>query len=306
MKANYLVTTPAQKILSAAILFLLLSTVSAGHYAKAGNLEEVLQSGTLKHLGIPYANFITRDHMGLDVELMQQFAKYLGVKYQFVESSWQNIIPELTGKKINVKKDTVEITGATPIKGDVISTGFTVLPWRTKIVDFSERTFPSGIWLIARSDAALTPIKPTGNIGKDIVRVKEKLTNVSVLALEGSCLAPELYGINQTGAKIQFFPVDRDLEGMIPSVIAKIADTTLMDVPVALVALAKWPRQIKVIGPLSDPQNMACAFSKDSPKLKQAFDSFFNTFKKSGKYRELVNTYYPTVFTYYPEFLSQK
>jgi len=305
MRTNYLVTS-IQKIFSAGIFFLFLASISAIHPAKAGNLEEVLQSGTLKHLGIPYANFITSDHKGLDVELMQQFAKYLGVKYQFVESRWQDIIPELTGKKITVAGDTVTITGSTAIKGDVISTGFTVLPWRTKIVDFSETTFPSGIWLIARSDAILTPIKPTGDIEKDILRVKKKLMGVSVLGLEGSCLAPELYGIDQTGANVQFFPVDQDLEGMIPSVIAKIADTTLMDVPVALVALAKWPGQIKVIGPLSDPQSMACAFSKDSPKLKQAFDSFFNAFKKNDKYKELVDTYYPTVFTYYPDFLSQQ
>ena len=305
MKADYMITS-TQKLFSTILLFLLLTSISAIHPAKAGDLEEVLQSGTLKHLGIPYANFVTGDHMGLDVELMQQFANYLGVKYQFIESSWQDIIPELTGKKITVKGDTVEITGSTSIKGDVISTGFTVLPWRTKIVNFSARTFPSGIWLIARSDASLTPIKPTGDIEKDILKVKEKLTGVSVLGLEGSCLAPELYGIAQTGAKVQFFPVDRDLEGMIPSVIAKIADTTLMDVPVALIALAKWPRQIKVIGPLSDPQSMACAFSKDSPELKLAFDSFFDAFKKSGKYKELVNTYYPTVFTYYPDFLSQQ
>ena len=124
-----------------------------------------------------------------------------------------------------------------------------------------------------------------------------------MLGLQGSCLDPSLYGIKETGAKVQFFPVDRDLEGMIPSVIAKMADTTLMDVPVALVALEKWPGKIKVIGPLSEPQDMACAFSKNSVRLKQAFDSFFEKFKESGEYRRLVKVYYPSVFIYYPNFL---
>ncbi len=180
------------------------------------------------------------------------------------------------------------------------------MPWRTKVVAFSAATFPSGIWLIARSDSPLAPIAPTGNIDKDIEMVKKELSGVSVLGLQGSCLAPSLYGIEETGAQVEFFPVDRDLEEMIPSVIAKVADTTLMDVPVALVALAKWPRQIKVIGPLSAPQDMACAFSKDSPKLKQAFDLFFSEFKKNGQYRELVTRYYPSVFSYYPDFLVQR
>lgn len=295
-----------RNIIRTLLILVAVSSVHTINSAGAGDLDEVLQSGTLRHLGIPYANFITPNHLGLDVELMQQFAKHLGVEYRFVESTWQRIIPDLTGNKIKVTDDGVEVTGDNPVKGDVISTGFTVLPWRKKVVDFSATTFPSGIWLIARSDSLLTPITPTGNISKDIDMVKKTLRGVSVLGLQGSCLAPSLYGIEETGAQVKFFPVDRDLEEMIPAVIAKMADATLMDVPVALIALAKWPRQIKVIGPLSNPQDMACAFSKNSPELKQAFDSFFSEFKKNGNYRKLVNTYYPTVFAYYPDFLSQQ
>lgn len=271
----------------------------------AQDLDDVLKSGTLRHLGIPYANFVTADGVGLDVELMQNFAKHLGVKYQFVESTWGGIIPAVTGKTFEVDGDKVTVTGTAEITGDVISTGFTVLPWRKEIVDFSAQTFPSGIWLLARGDSKLTPIVPSGNIDADVLLVKQKLKKVSVLGLNDSCLAPKLYGIEQTGADVIYFPVDRDLEEMIPSVIAKMADSTLMDVPVALVALAKWPRQIKVIGPLSAPQEMACAFSKESPKLKQAFDKFYSDFKNGGKYRNLVSKHYPTVFAYYPEFLAQ-
>lgn len=272
--------------------------------AGADGLKHVLKTGKLRHLGIPYAQFVTNEHRGLDVELMEQFAKYLGVEYQFVESSWQTIIPDLTGKKVKPSGDDIKIIGHGPVKGDVISTGFTVLPWRKKIVDFSAKTFPSGIWLIARSDVSLPPIKPTGNVVEDINKVKKGLSGISVLGLKESCLDPSLYGIEKTGARIHHFPVDRDLAEMIPSVVAKMTDTTLMDVPVALVALAKWPGKIKVIGPLSEPQDMACAFSKESVDLKKAFDTFFGDFKKSGDYRRLVQAYYPSVFAYYPNFLK--
>lgn len=272
--------------------------------AKAQDLDDVVKSGQLRHLGIPYAQFVAQGNKGLDVELMQQFANHLGVEYRFVESTWQTIIPDLTGKKVKPSGDDILITGESAIKGDVISTGFTVLPWRKKIVDFSEATFPSGIWLIARSDVSLPPIKPTGNVIEDINRVKKSISGFSVLGLKESCLDPSLYGIAETGARVKHFPVDQDLADMIPAVVAKMTDTTLMDVPVALVALAKWPGKIKVIGPLSEPQDMACGFSKESPKLKQAFDSFFTKFKQSGKYRLLVQKYYPSVFTYYPDFLK--
>lgn len=263
----------------------------------ADDLDTVLQSGTLKHLGIPYANFVTTSGEGLDVELMQAFAKSLGVKYEFVESTWSTIIPDLTGKQIKVKGDDVEFVQKTAKRGNIIATGFTVLPWRKKIVTFSKQTFPSGIWLISRSDSRLSPIKPTGDIHNDITMVKETLAGVSVLGLQGSCLAPSLYGIDKVGAEIRYFPPENDLEEMIPSVIAKQAETTLMDVPVALIALSRWPGKIKVIGPVSVPQEMACAFDLQSPKFKAKFDAFFQDFIKSGQYRKLIEKYYPTVFT---------
>jgi len=273
------------------------------HSADAQDLEGIMKSGTLRHLGIPYANFVIKNYLGLDVELMQQFAEHLGVKYRFIESTWQDIIPDLTGKIVKPMGADIQIIGERPIKGDVIATGFTVLPWREKIVAFSDMTFPSGIWLISRGDSPLTPVVPTGNMAMDIAMVEKKLNGISVLGLKGSCLDPDLYGIKKNGARIQYFPSDQDLEEMIPSVMANMAETTLMDVPVALVALTKWPGKIKVIGPLSEHQDMACAFSKSSPKLKQAFDSFFSEFKKNGGYRKLVTLYYPSVFTYYPDFL---
>ena len=287
-------------LLSCIALVLLCNT------AHADDLDDILNSGTLRHLGIPYANFITTDGQGLDVELMQAFARHLGVRYEFVESSWQDIIGDLTGIKIKVEGETVTKVGTVPKKGHVISTGFTVLPWRKKIVLFSEQTFPSGIWLVARSNSALTPIKPTGDIEKDIELVKGQLKGFSVLGLKDTCLEPSIYGIDKTGAIIRFFPPEGDLSEMIPSVIAKNADATLIDVPVALMALAKWPGKIKVIGPISKPQKMACAFAQDSPRLHAAFTEFFAEFTRQGKYKAIVSKYYPSVFSYYPDFLSGK
>jgi hypothetical protein len=54
-----------------------------------------------------------------------------------------------------------------------------------------------------------------------------------------------------------------------------MTDTALMDVPVALIALEQWPGEIKVIGPISLQQGMACAFPKSSPNLRRAFNEFF-------------------------------
>jgi ABC-type amino acid transport substrate-binding protein len=270
-----------------------------------GDLNDVLQRGKLRHLGIVYANFVIEDHMGLDVELMQRFAAHLGVDYELVETNWRDVLPDLIGREVVLTGDAVDLTGERTVRGDVIATGFTVLPWREKIVNFSEMTFPTGVWLIARADAAMQPIHPTGNMAHDIEAVKNKLGGVSVLALKNSCLDPDLYNLRATGASVQLFPPERKLDEMIPSVLANLSETTLMDVPVALVALEKWPGKIKVVGPISELQEMACAFAKTSPRLLEAFNDFFRRITGDGTYHKLVAKYYPSLFMYYPDFLKQ-
>jgi ABC-type amino acid transport substrate-binding protein len=287
-------------------VFLLFFLMSPGTPpARANSLDAVLAAGKLRHLGIVYANFITENQTGLDVELMRGFAAHLGVSYEFVETNWRNVLPDLTGKVAQPVGEDIEIVGSQPIRGDVVATGFTVLPWREKVVDFSETTFPTGVWLISRADAALKPIAPTGSISGDIDAVKRRLKGRSVLGLENSCLDPALYGLDQTEAEIKLFPIDRDLNEMIPAVLARMADTTLMDVPVALIALETWPGEIKVVGPVSAPQRMACAFSETAPELRKAFNAFFQGLQTDGRYRKMVEKYYPSVFTYFPEFLRE-
>jgi ABC-type amino acid transport substrate-binding protein len=68
--------------------------------ARAGDLGDVKQRGTLRHLGIPYANFVTGTGDGMDVELMQGFARELGVTYEYVKEDWGNIFGDLTGRKV--------------------------------------------------------------------------------------------------------------------------------------------------------------------------------------------------------------
>ncbi len=294
----------AKPVIFVILFFMIFSLFSANDSAFAGDLKDVLQAGKLRHLGIYYAHFIKKDKTGLDMELMQMFCKYLGVQYEFVESRWPDVLSDLVGRVVRPKGDDIELLGKRPVKGDVIATGFTILPWRKKIVDFSIPTFPTGIWLIARANLPIQPITPTGIIEKDIEATKSLLKNLSVLTLKDSCLDAELYHLEKTGAQIKLFPINRDLKEMIPSVMAGLVDTTIMDVPVALVALQKWPGEIKVIGPISPNQGMACAFPKTSPNLRREFNKFFRQCKADGRYKKLVMKYYPSVFIYYPDFLN--
>jgi len=95
----------------------------------------------IRHLGIPYANFVSGSGDGFEVELTRKFAEYLGVKYEYVKADWGTVIQDLTGKIIKLKGSDIEVTGDSQIKGHDRQC-FTMLPWREKAVNFFYSHFP--------------------------------------------------------------------------------------------------------------------------------------------------------------------
>jgi len=274
-----------------------------GAPADAQDLDAVKARGELRHLGVPYANFVTGGGDGMDVELMKRFAEHLGVRYQYVKTDWDEAIGDLTGKKVKPRPGGgFEVVAEVPVRGDVIANGMTVIPWREQVIAFSVPTFPSQVWLVARSDSPLKPITPSGSIEQDIAAVKKLLRDRSLLCKENTCLDPALYQLDATGARIRLFP--GNLNELAPALLNGEAEVTLLDVPDALVAIEKWPGRIKVIGPVSAVQDMAVAFRRDAPGLRGAFDAFLADLKRSGAFRAIAMKYYPYVQDYYPGFFK--
>lgn len=272
--------------------------------AFAQDLDEVRKRGVLRHLGVPYANFVTGSGDGFDVELMQGFARELGVRYEFVQSNWNDVIGDLTGKEIRYKPSVQEI-GSRPIRGDVIANGMTILPPRLKLLDFSEPTFPSAVWLLARPDVAVTPIKPSGNREQDIKATKARMGVGTTFVMDNSCLDPTLYDLEGKGLKLKRFTGSTNINDVVPAMLKRESDMTLLDVPDVLVALELWPGQIKVIGPISEEQRMAAGFRKDSPELRKAFNTFLARAKADGTYMRLVKKYFRVAPRYLPEFFRE-
>ena len=285
-------------LLLLAVLFLVVFAVSA----LAGDLQEIKQRGVLRHLGIPYANFVSGSGDGMDVELMQRFAASIGVKYEYVMTDWGTVVEDLIGKKVEVKGTEVLFRDEVPVKRDLIANGFTILPWREKVVTFSNNTFPSQVWLLARADSKIAPIKPSKDIQQDITNTKALMKGVSVLTLEKTCLDPALYKLAETGANI--VAMTGNLNEMAPALLNKVGELTILDVPDALVALEKWPGKFKIIGQVSDKQFMAVGFPKESNQLREAFNTFLDKSRKDGSYMKIVKKYYPSVPRYFPEFFK--
>lgn len=292
-----------KRYIAGLVIWFLVILFGASVPAMAGaSLQEIKEKGVIRHLGIIYANFVTGSDDGLDVDFMKLFAQHLGVQYEFVETTWTQAIPDLTGKLVAPKGDEVEIIGNTSVKGDVVATGFTILPWRKKIVDYATPSFPTQIWLVTRINSDLIPITPCGDMDQDIQAVKTQLKGYSVLGIQDTCLDPNLYNINKAGASNAQFT--KTINALVPAVINSEADTTLLEVPDALTALQKFPGKIKVIGPLSSMQNMAYAFDQNTPALRDEFNKFYQKCMQDGTYQNLVKKYYPLVFDYYPDFFK--
>lgn len=293
------------------LLIILLGFMSVTH-VMARDLADIKEEGVLRHLGVPYANFVSQyeegnkvNHSGLDIELMQNFAKYLGVEYEFVPAQWTTVFGMLTGRNGLFVDNQVVYGEPEPIVGDVIANGLTILDWRGEMIAFSDDYFPSAVWLVARTESELAPITPSGFIFDDIKMVKGLLKERDILAMKQSCLDPDLYDLYATEANVILPTKQLQLNEMVPFLLSIGAEATLLDVADSLIAIDKWPDAIKIIGPISEEQRMAVGFRKDSPELRKSFNQYLKMIRADGSYNRLVKKYYPTVFHYYQDYFDK-
>lgn len=274
--------------------------------AGAADLPEIQAKGELRHLAIPYANFVTGSGDGFDVELAQGFAEDIGVKYTLVYTNFYTVMRDLLGKNVVRKGDDVSLVGRFPIKGDMIATGFALLPWREKVMLFSEPTFPSQILLIARADSAIKPIKGNGNLKQDIRETKSLIGRKSLLVMKETCLDSENYGLRSNDIDLGTYSKSHNINEMVPALLSQDADLSLIDVPDAIMDMQKWSGGFKIIGPISEEQVLAAAFPKDAPRLRDAFNAYLRKIKADGTYIRLVDKYYPGIRRYFPTFFANK
>lgn len=284
--------------LAVAVALLGAAPVRAGD--AGGDLDAVRARGVLRHLGIRYANFVTGSGDGLDVELMRRFAARLGVRYEYVETTWSTALPDLVGREVSSSHTDLARALQRPVRGDALASGITILPWREKVVSFSRPTFPTQVWVVAPSASSIQPIQPTGSVDKDIAATKKVLAGHTVLGVSGTCLDPTLYHLKDTRAQLKLVDTQR-LDEVAPALIRGDGDLSLLDVADAVLAMDSWPGALKIIGPVSPPQEMGVAFRKDAPRLREAFDAFLAEIRADGTYQRLVQAYVPGARTRFPD-----
>jgi ABC-type amino acid transport substrate-binding protein len=286
------------------LFIVLAATPLAGRAAGPddGDLDAIKARGVLRHLGIRYASFVTGGGDGLDVELVRRFAQKLGVRYQYVETDWPAALPDLVGRKVSASAPDPDAAPSVAVRGDILATGLTVLPWRARAVAFSAPVFPTQVWVVARAASPVRPIAPTGTLDGDVGAVKSALRDRSVIGVANTCLDPALYQLDRTGANLQLRKLR--LDEVAPALINGDSELALLDVADAMIALQRFPGKLKIVGPVSARQEMAAAFRKSSPRLREAFDAFLAEARRDGTYDALIRTYFPEAPVYFPDFFA--
>lgn len=292
------------KIFRAGFITALFCVVSLFFFSTTGysvTLAEIRARGELHHLGVPYARFANNNADGLDCMLMRRFAEHLGVRYKFVPTTWDDAIPDLIGIRPSFPERDKPVT---PIRGDLLANGLSMIPERQRHVIFSKPTFTAQVWLLAKPEANIAPIKPSGHVKKDIEKTLERLKGKTVYGIQDLCIDVHLFpnliraAGNAKNATLEEIPQP-------VSFLKSEYSIFLMESPSALMALGIWPYSFKIVGPVAKQQNMGVAFSPESIELKDEFNRFFVALWKSGEYQKLVNCYYPSSFHHFKNFFMK-
>lgn len=249
-----------------------------------GDLGDVRRRGVLRHLAVPSAGFVAAGGDGLEVELVREFARRLGLGYQLVRTDWPDVVPDLLGRRTSGR-------APDPARGDVVASGRTLLPWRSRAVAFSAPILSIQVWVVAVAGSEVQPVRPSGSLEQDVAAVRASLAGRRLLGLAGTCLDPALHRLARAGAlpRRLGLPVDE----LAAALIQGEGELALLDVAGAMAALRRYPGRIKVIGPASSPQAVVAAFRPGAPQLRAAFDLFLAEARRDGTLDRLVERYFP-------------
>lgn len=135
--------------------------------ASAQDLAEIRERGVIRHLGVPYARFITGNGEGFDADLVRRFAAQIDVRYEYVSTDWQSVIQDLIGQDVSTNRRPEHLasdrSAATSLPTDSRCQARTAD--RLLAADFPLGGLVAGSYRLQGE-----PIVPSGDLHKDIRR----------------------------------------------------------------------------------------------------------------------------------------
>lgn len=193
--------------------------------------------------------------VGFDVDMMNAFAKSIGVKAKFIATQWDGIIPGLLAKKY-----------------DVIVSGMTITKERAKTVSFSNPYYAAGLKVMVNSESA-KKIKAAKDLDSAKVKIATKLGTTGDIYV----------GKKIKKAKIRKF--DREADAA-QSVLFKQTDAFIYDKPFLELFVSGKGKGLTLLPGLLSEENFGLATRKKDKALLATFNGFLAKWRTSGGYKK--------------------
>ena len=210
--------------------------------------------------------------MGFQLEMMNAFAKYLGVKTEFI-----------------ITNDLASNAGLLAVgKCDLIANNITVSPDRKKIISFTIPIMQTRQVLVQRVSYKDKIHKKT-----ELIRSKTRLSGKTVVVQKNSFQYDRLRQIeDEICNSINIVVNDTsESEQLIEMVANGTIDYTLSDENIAKVNKSYY-ENIDIQTSLSRPQDLAWGLRKESDSLLQELNLWISKFKKTTEFKSIYDKYY--------------
>ena len=221
--------------------------------------------------------FIYRgQRMGYQYELLQAFAKYLGVSVDL---------------HIEANLDT-SFRYLEDARADVLAMGLTITRNRTKFLRFTEPLFYTREVLVQRKPDHYQNMATADEINSHLIRNRIDLGGLTIHIRKGSVYYRQLLNLeNSIGDSIHIVQDTLSSEMLIREVAEHKIDYTIADEFVARNSAKIYPN-IDVKTPVSFEQKIAWAVRKDQKHLADTLNDWLRKFNKTLESRLLYNKYF--------------
>ncbi len=249
------------------------------HFKKVNLLDSILARKKIIALTDYSSNtfFIYRgERLGYQYELLQAFAKYLGVSVDLrIEANLDSSFRYLQEGR-----------------ADVLAMGLTVTRNRAKFLLFSEPLFYTRQVLVQRKPKNYQKMATADEINAHLIRNLINLGGVTIHIRKGSVYYQQLLNLeNSIGDTIYIVQDTVSSETLIQEVAQHKIDYTVADQIVARNSAKIYPN-IDVKTPISFEQKIAWAVRKDQKPLVDTLDAWLRVFNKTLESRLLYNKYF--------------
>jgi polar amino acid transport system substrate-binding protein len=249
----------------AGLLLGLVALAGPGPEAEAAGLVDEIKKRGVVRLCVADWPYMQKDPKtgqwtGYDADLGALYGKRLGVKVEYVDSSWGNIIPALSAKKC-----------------DVAWGGFFRTAEREKVVDYTKPVHNTGLVVVLKQ-------------GETRFKSYEDLNKPGVVFSELADIGEIEARKNFPKATVKVLQTDNTNQQAL-EVAAGRADANLTDVLLAYELIEKKAGIQIMPGPIINKSDLGMLVRKDSKELLEDLNAFIEGLDKAGTFRELARKY---------------